>query len=600
MNLSIKILFAFYFILPAIAFLRPWPLMSLITSSGTLLFSMLIFCVSFISLDRRRLAISPVILIFSSCIFSVLVSVYFSTYILSVAWRWYFLVLVFSIFLALSVSEVKYSLGHSCFLKYVSKLMYFCSVFYAVASLLKYYGVINYFFSGIASPSDQRLTGVWDQPNLTTSLEWIGALASVGFLVNGKFRRVKLILYYVSIFLIGWTVALAASRLSWVYAFVALFSALLSLYFSRDRVGNVQVRVICVVVIFIFLIFFVPYVNELVLSYMRKFGFLFHADASSLIERGGSAHARLSEFLKVIHSVAHMGWSSLAFGIGPGNYASFSANADLTLPSARLYDFLWTHSHNIFSMVFEEQGILGIITISLIIFFVFRRIWQLRSDSEYLWVSIAITFIFIHSNLEFPLWYPWFLALTCIFLVGIFDVNSCDIDSKLTKPFISALVLSFGFAFFYDLATQVVPVVRVSYASHPSQKDYDLLAEGGYHGLIGPYSTLRLFRSFEPEDQFLRGQLHEIDDIASWRPLDMVRVRRFQVLTMLGDLGASCKEAKNTAKLYPYTAPILFGDILKLKKLSSQEAKTLFGCVSAGLEFRGETFSSSLHSGSQR
>lgn len=347
-----------------------------------------------------------------------------------------------------------------------------------------------------------------------------------------------------------------------------------------------------VILVFI-LLFLVPPINQLIRDALVSIEVLEQGKAVSLAERDTfKESARLTELSKVMASVIDSSWKELLVGVGPGNYANFSYRADMSLPPEGLVAGTWSHSHNVFTMVFVELGLFGLVTLIALVASVAIVALKPVMDLPRFFSIGGIGLIFIHSNLEFPLWYLWFLILFCLFLTNLFEIRQYRGDSKWLKPGIGVSGLIMIGALLINTGSQYVQIVQVAMDSRRDRDDFQTLAILANDSLMGPYAILRKYRDFAPESSSIDWQLREVKRMKAWQPTDLVVLREFSLLVLKQDVEGACIVAGEAAYRYPHSAPIMLDHSLIAGSLSPGEITRLLNCIEDGLAPRGETISS--------
>ena len=104
----------------------------------------------------------------------------------------------------------------------------------------------------------------------------------------------------------------------------------------------------------------------------------------------------------------------LGIGAGQMRWESFML---LDSPTPNSYKRVFEHAHNLFLHLFTEMGILAVV-ITLVGIVAWLRAFKWREFNLETWWLIAILGIIgIHSQLEYPLWYAYFLGVLA-FLMG--------------------------------------------------------------------------------------------------------------------------------------------------------------------------------------
>lgn len=512
-------------------------------------------------------------------------SVASGTYSIDATWRWYLVSFVTCAFALIAASELK-AADPKKFYRSISFYLWVGCLTYGVLSILKYYGLLTLLLS-LVEPSESRLAGVWGQSNLTTTMCWLGLLAGS---VSHSPRKKHF--WYISLFVFGWTLACAASRMSWLMVAGLLLLVLVSRlprYRTEETKSSSYALFQGVVVIFAFL-FVVPPVNQEIRESLVSIGMLEENKAEALVFRDAfQDSARLNELSKVLSEVEGFPLKEWLVGVGPGNYSTFSYQADMSSPPDGLVAGTWSHSHNLFTMVLVEFGLVGL-TI-LVALFVVIAVVALRPPmnlSRFFSVG-GIGLLFIHSNLEFPLWYPWFLILFCLLLTNLLDVHQYRGDSTWLKPSVGLFGLAMILALLVNTGSQYSSIVAVAMNSERDREDLQRLSILANDSLMGPYAILRKYRDFAPEASNIEWQLREARRMKAWEPKDLVVLREFSLLVLKRDVEQACVVAEQVAYRYPDSAPIMFDHSLLANVLSSNEVARLANCIEKGLVPRGET-----------
>jgi O-antigen ligase len=126
--------------------------------------------------------------------------------------------------------------------------------------------------------------------------------------------------------------------------------------------------------------------------------------------------------------------SNPILGVSPG----YLLGASLEHPIEAQQSKIFTHAHNIFVHILAEYGIFAFL---LFCFLIFRIGWHFfvnREDvPQWLVLFVCVAF-FVHSQLEYPLWYASFLYFFLIFLSLVLPTKS-RAPIKIT-PYVTALI----------------------------------------------------------------------------------------------------------------------------------------------------------------
>jgi O-antigen ligase len=576
----------FFMLTPVLGLSKIWPMPSAVTAALTLFCVGLLFGIMLLTRRDSSFRFNAAVFLFLGLAFALVVSVALNSYAYESTWRWYLITFIVCVMALVAASELKALHPQKYHIRISSFLWLGCFV-YCALSLLKYYGLLALFFS-LGEPETGRLSGIWGQPNLTTTISWLGLLA--GAVVFS--RKEQKGWWYASILLFGWVLACAASRMSWL-----MVAGLLALiFFSRlpryraKETANASRLLGWGLALVAMLLFVVPLLNQPLREALVAFGLLEQSSMTSLVNRDVfHDSARLTEFSKVFSALDTFSWSQWLFGLGPGNYPNFSYRADMALPPEGLVAGTWLHSHNLFSMVFVEFGLVGLALVLVFVVSIASAALKAPMNVSRFFSIGGIGLLFIHSNLEFPLWYLWFLVLLCLLLTNLFQVRELKGDSMWLKPVVGFCGLLMIGALLVNVGYQYFRITDVALNSQRDRQDYQALAFLANDSLMGPYAVLRKYRDFAPESSNIDWQLREVRKMKAWQPRDLVVLREFSLLILKQDIRTACQVAERSAYRYPYSAPIMLDHSLLAGVLSPAQIAEIANCIEAGLAPRGET-----------
>jgi hypothetical protein len=517
------------------------------------------------------------------------ISTAWNDYEVQTGWRWYFIALCFSVFMVLGAADYLKDQGREAYTRVLIHALWWGALVYSVASLLRYYGFLQLVAPWMEA-STGRMGGMWAQPNLTTTTAWLGLLCSITRF-SWRFNPYLLV---GSVTLFGWVIACAASRMSWLFAIGLLILIGLSCLPSLRNHGITRERIVLAisVIAVAFLVLVVPIINEPLRQWLVELGLLDQSFTYALVDRNlAEDSARLSELTKFLTAIPDFSPLTLLLGVGPGGYANFSATAELGMPTESLIQGTWLHSHNVFTMVFIELGLIGSILILGLSLIIGWRLLRQPIDKTNFFLAGALGLIFIHSNLEFPLWRPWFLLLFWLLVLPLFPVRAAHSNIKVLKPAVALVIGTISVALLVNVGTQFQTIVHVASKQAPTEADHFALKILSNDSLMGPYATLRRYRDFPPEMTSLDWQLKEVRRLKFWQPRDLVMVREFSLLLLAGNIDESCNAAENTAFRFPNSAPIMFEHAVKADLVPFSVAQ-IATCIERGLLPWNETIES--------
>jgi len=202
--------------------------------------------------------------------------------------------------------------------------------------------------------------------------------------------------------------------------------------------------------------------------------------------------------LEVRTSEWHKAWlmflDAPVFGVGVGNYAWHSFSYQ-TLPEFLGIEKpqLFSHSHNLFAQVIAETGLAGLMVLLLLLVGWVKQFYRRWTQPDW-FIAAVLLVIFIHSNLEFPLWYSYFLGIAA-FMFGLGDSRTIQPKVAPRSGQIGAgLVLLLGFALlgYTLLGYSNLIHICLPYSLQTPQEKKDAALEVANNPLLAPYAELSL------------------------------------------------------------------------------------------------------------
>lgn len=137
-----------------------------------------------------------------------------------------------------------------------------------------------------------------------------------------------------------------------------------------------------------------------------------------------SIDARVAE----LHKAWLMFLESPLWGIGIGNYGWYSFNYQALPAFAGVTQGgLFQHSHNLATQVLAELGIAGLFLLLALALTWLRQVLPRWKDSSHWLILVSATVLLLHSVVEYPLWYSYFLGIAAI-LIGLGSEKALKIE----------------------------------------------------------------------------------------------------------------------------------------------------------------------------
>lgn len=337
----------------------------------------------------------------------------------------------------------------------------------ALAGIVQYLGLHGWLGAAITPKQSSSVFGNLGQRNhFATQI----TLASLSFIYLFAQRRLPWAVAIPVLLLFAFVLTLSSSRSVAIYVLTVFVLSLLAYRKTRE---TTQLRLAhasgLLLMLYLAAQISVPFLNEWLRTVLAGLGFdIPPLDAITAAERG--ALSGIEDRVVEARKAWLMFLQAPVLGVGIGQYGWHSFSLHL-LPEFSAYQRwdIFTHTHNLFLQVLAELGGLGLILILVMLLGWFRQfLGNWMTPANWL-IAASLLVLFVHSNLEYPLWYSYFLGLAAVFL-GLGDTRMLRVKfTPVLGRIASASVLFF--------ATAILAITLIGYG-HISRVNVLILESG--------------------------------------------------------------------------------------------------------------------------
>lgn len=293
------------------------------------------------------------------------------------------------------------SLQKENFLEKIYASLYFSSFLVSfIAIIYKISGVVTY---------DNRLQAFYSSPNYLAMYLAPGIFFGIYFLMKYKSQNNFKYIFLNLFFLICLLVAL---HLTYSYgAWLAVFmSILITAIFTLSNKK----------IVFATIIFAIVFSALIFQTNTEKF--------SGIFSERSSIASRITIWKSSLLMIKENPW----LGIGPGNFQEKYLELQKYFPP--YLEWAVPEPHNIFLAFWLQSGLLGLIGFLLLLYFVFKNLWQrTKNKKDALLVAplfMFFVYIVLHGLIDTPFWKNdfSFLFWLCVFVVPLFKLD-CEIKT---------------------------------------------------------------------------------------------------------------------------------------------------------------------------
>lgn len=416
---------------------------------------------------------------------------------------------------------------------------------HALIGLMQHYHVSTPFDFLVAQKAGTAVYGNLGQPNHYTAYMTL-SLASVAYLYGRGNLTGAIASACAAVYLL--VLALAGSRSSWLYLVMLMALALILHRIRRDGASRRLA---------IFACWLLP--GLIAAELLVSLPFLAPTEGLATITSAERLFKVASGFgprLEKLDQAWQMFLVAPVLGAGFGQFAwhNFLYQAAYGASAA---GSLFNHSHNIVLHLLAETGIAGALIIVGAVLAWVAGLRRVRFDLEWWWLLALLAVIGIHSLLEYPLWYSFFLGPAAL-LLGLGAQRSLAVRFPGAARAAVALAVLVGCV---NLAA-VIPAYRDferlvfsagPWAPQASSDEAFAQALMGVHDepLLRPYVELAIAYGVSVDREQLGDKLALVTRAMHFVPVEVLVYRQALLLALAGDAAAARAQLERSLRVYP-------------------------------------------------
>lgn len=345
----------------------------------------------------------------------------------------------------------------------------------------------------------------------------------------------------------------SGSRSAWLYLTAStIFSVVMHIStIKRDENSTIAPRFLCAIyllipgfiLIQIFIYLVVP--NELINLPTERI-----VDAADV----NTPSARLHIWYDSLRLFLQSPW----LGIGAGNMRGETFLL-LDKPTAMAFNRIFEHAHNLFLHLSVEMGISAfLITFICLLDWIISFKWK-KLNLETWWLISLLAVLGIHSMLEYPLWYAYFLG-TVAFLLGagaekIVSVNFSKITSNISCKIYRLSLIVFFLLGVINLSTLLIANIKLENWMHKfayeNVNDKAQLNWVNRYSLFLPYSELMQAMTMKIDTNNIDEDILLNQSVMNFRPFQTITFQHAFLLQLKGQHADAVKQLNRALTAYP-------------------------------------------------
>lgn len=425
-----------------------------------------------------------------------------------------------------------------------------------LAGLVQHYRWDTFLNAVVTSKTSASVYGNTAQPNHFANYIALGLFSLALLVVTHVLRRWQALLLALPMLFV---MVLSGSRSGWLYLTFAL--ALAWLWQRKDK----SLRPL-------FTFTLLLWVGYLVMHFVVKIpGLEGAAESVTAAERlfalSGAGSVRVDLWREAWTVLTH--FPLLGAGFGEFGYQHFLLSSEVQ--NVKFFG-LYNNAHNIVFQLAAEAGLAGVAVLLLATgFFVWQSfVRQVQFNVYQWWGAAVLAVLVIHSLLEYPLWYLYFIGIAAVVL-GMFDRTTYSIELRLMGRLSVAMLLLLGGVFLVQamhsyrhlesaLIYRGMATKDASYIA-PSQAE---LTEVLNYPLFGSYAEMYIAQSMPVNQSQFELKLELSTRALHYIPSAQVAYRHALLLALDNQIAAAQTQMKNAIWSYPGEFPSLLQELQPL------------------------------------
>lgn len=223
---------------------------------------------------------------------------------------------------------------------------------------------------------------------------------------------------------------------------------------------------------------------------------------------------------------------------------------------------LYNNAHNLLIQLTVEMGLAGL---AVVLTTLGRWLWhgiKVQLTIYHWWAYAVLSVIGIHSMLEYPLWYAYFIGVAAV-LLGMLDVTAYRLELRKLGRMSVAMILVLGLVSLLQWQQGYLRLEQVLSMQPQSAQDRDVpkrIRDGLIQlygiALVQPYAELFLNSWIDMGTDHLQQNLELNERAAKFIPISNVVYRRAWLLALDNQADAAAEQMERAIWAYPHDFPM--------------------------------------------
>lgn len=219
----------------------------------------------------------------------------------------------------------------------------------------------------------------------------------------------------------------------------------------------------------------------------------------------------------------------------------------------------FNHAHNIVLQLMAETGLLGTLLIAAAAVLWLRCLRHGALDLPHWWLAAVIGVIAIHSLVEHPLWFAYFLGMAAVAL-GLLATGEFRPRLERAGAALMAVLVGAGAVYAFSVLDNYRHFERLFArgGAVPDSAEF-AAAIGRAHRepLLAPWAELAIATAMSLDGERVRDKLQINGRVMRFAPISSIVYRHAILLALAGDGAAAERQLERAARAYPWQLPAM-------------------------------------------
>ncbi len=409
----------------------------------------------------------------------------------------------------------------------------------AVIGVIQHFNLATPLQAYIARPHGSAIFGNMGQPNHYAAYTTLGLFSLV--YLYGR-QRIALVVAIAFALPLLFVLGLSGSRSVWPYLLAAFaLSAWLRVAPGRDGEGR-RLFLVCGALIIV----------HFTLQWLIGAGWFRPSDRESVtaVERLFSGAASVTDRIGLWRAAWAIALENPLLGIGWGAFAArYHEFAAVHAAPAGLYN----NAHNIVLHFFAETGLVGVALLLAPLAAAAVALLRAHRDAHLWWLSATLAVVAIHSLLEYPLWYGYFLGIAAVLLGLVPAAGFVPRLARLGRMFAAGVIGigAFNTVFLWLDYRELEGIYRVTVQQDRKVDLADTVLRLHANTLLTPYVELAAAYPLAVDEQNLAWRLQLVERVIRFNPLPVLVYRQALLLALANRVTEAQSRLARALRVYP-------------------------------------------------